>query len=176
MLGLPIAEIDCLPNRNETAMRRLHKFSKWVTAIALLLPALQSLQITSLLCHFCGNCGVNAESRHDCCCKKPNALNKNEAARDCRVTAPARGTLVFLRVATRSCGCPSDCWCHQPQQPQLQEARSVIVRSGAEFEVAIIDRPFEQPVIVSVDVIHVPPRNSHASAQQRCAVFCRFLA
>ncbi len=159
-------------------MRRLCKYARHVIALALLLPALQALQETRLLCQICGNCGWQAEVQRQVCCKRCRRGDKTAADRVCKASVLTSGCeKTTLGVVPRSGGCPPDCWCQQQRQPQLERGRPITLSRAVDAAISSMEKA-RTPLCASLPgrVIHATPCTLHASAQHCCAALCRFLA
>lgn len=133
----------------------------WVMAA---LALLQSLQGSALACQL-GVCHSVSESRSLACCSKRNVPSDSsrETHRD--------GELKRVAVPSSPCKCPTNCWCRRADLALVQAGELVPMTDGNELVIdwsPVVDDNFARQV-VSAPIAPI-------SAQQVCAVLCRFLA
>jgi hypothetical protein len=133
----------------------------WVMAA---LALLQSLQGSALACQL-GVCHSVSESRSPACCS-----NRNVPSDSSRETHRDRE---LKRVAEPSspCKCPTTCWCRSADLALVEAGEFVPMIDGNELVIGwspVVDGNSAGPVVSSP----IAPK----SAQQVCAVLCRFLA
>lgn len=134
--------------------------TKCLTWVMTLLALLPSLQGSALACHL-GACHSAIASRsHACCFKHAKSDSRREVGNRIDIAAP-----------TTPCKCPISCWCRRPAQAVMQVSESVpfaIENQSVSFWVQVVASDTAKP-------IEAAP-SAPISAQQVCAVLCRFLA
>ena len=145
-------------------MRAPNLVTNCLTGVMVALALLQSLQGSALACQL-GVCHSVSESRSLACCSKGNAPSDSSRA------THRNGELNRVATPSAPCQCPANCWCRRTDLALVQASELGPMTDGNELAIdwiPVVDDNSARPA-VSAPVAPV-------SAQQVCAVLCRFLA
>jgi hypothetical protein len=138
--------------------------TKGLTWVMAALALLQSLQGSALACQL-GVCHSRSESRSQACCSRSSISSglSGESHRD--------GGLKHIAKPSSPCKCPTSCWCRRPTQAVVQPSELIPMADAKELVASWspgVDANSATPV-VSAPIAPL-------TAQQVCALLCRFLA
>lgn len=145
--------------------------------LSLLLAMMQGFAPTHAVCQISGRCReLNVEWQFDASCEHCDLLTDHHPADQHECLMLDRRSQQ-IGGGQRGCGCPTDCWCRRPLPTSWTLTRSSTAVSDYELAVAVVSiRTNSNGADSKRDSCRVDGIHFEISAQQRCALICRFLA
>ena len=161
--------------RGLNIMQASRRWSKCLFCFAALLSPIQALQGTPIMWHSVSSCARanDACTGQGACCH--HRSSKLTSSRGARGWSGGCGLAVTDHSRSSPRKCPPNCWCRHPALPQSKPVQPVRVTVSTDIVCVTLDVAGSSTETQLTPHTATPRMRPVDSAQQVCAVFCRFL-